>query len=224
MCENLLKSLSVLYVEDEEDIREMLKEVLEEDFLVFDVAKDGLDALGKFKRKEYDLVITDIEMPRLDGMELAKKIKERSPFTPVILLTAYSQKERLFKAIDIGINKYLVKPFTPEKLLEAICEVAKKFKKSLRLDEEMVYDYETKEVKKVEDIQRLTKKESAFLELLLKNPEKIVSIDEIKEVVWGGDFSEDALRALVKRVRKKTKKELIQNIPSQGYKINISHK
>ena len=221
MCEHILKTLNVLYVEDEEDIREMLKEVLEDDFALFDTAKDGVEGLNRFRQKEYDIVITDIEMPRLGGMDFAKKVKEMSSATPVILLTAYSQKERLFKAIDIGINKYLVKPFTPEKLLEAICEVVKKFRKNYRLDADMVYNFETKEVVMGHKRERLTKKEALFLELLLQNPQKVVSIEEIKEGVWGGDFSEDALRALVKRVRKKTKKELIENYPSHGYKINL---
>jgi DNA-binding response OmpR family regulator len=222
-----LKGLSILYVEDEEEIRELLKEVLQDEFLYFDVAQDGVEALEKFKQKEYDLVITDIEMPKLNGLDLTKHIKEISPATPVILLTAYSQKERLFKAIDVGVNKYLIKPFTPEKLLEVIYEVFKKNNKKVvkrvKLNDNMFYDFATKEIINENENIRLTKKESMLLEFLIANKNRVITAKEIKEHLWQKDFSENALRALIKRVRKKSSKELIANIPSIGYKINIEN-
>ncbi len=221
-CSEILKYLNILYVEDEKGIRETLKDVFEDDFNSFEVAKDGKDGLEKFKNKSFDIVITDIEMPFMNGMELTKSIKDISPSTPVILLTAYSEKKRLFEAIDVGVNKYLVKPFTPEKLLDTICEIAKKFKSfKIKIGDDLYYDKEKKALfKKDNTLIKLTKKENLFLELLVNKKNKVVSIKEIKEYVWGdGNFSETALRALVKRVRQKSSKELIKNFPSLGYGI-----
>ncbi len=221
-CNEILKFLNILYVEDEQGIRETLKDVFEEDFNSFEVAKDGKEGLEKFKKNSFDIVITDIEMPFMNGMELTREIKEISPSTPVILLTAYSEKKRLFEAIDIGVNKYLVKPFTPEKLLDTICELAKKFKSfKIKLGEDLYYDREKRALlTKDNSFIKLTKKENLFLELLINNKNRVVSIKEIKDVVWkDGGFSETALRALVKRVRQKSSKELIKNFPSLGYGI-----
>ncbi len=223
-CENIFKFLNILYVEDEQGIRETLKDVFEDDFNSFEVAKDGKEGLEKFKNKSFDIVITDIEMPLMNGMELTREIKEISRDTPVILLTAYSEKKRLFEAIDIGVNKYLVKPFTPEKLLETICELAKKFKTfKIKLQEGLYYDREKRALlREGEELIKLTKKENLFLEILINNKNRVVSVNEIKDFVWReGGFSETALRALVKRVRQKSSKELIKNFPGLGYGIFI---
>ncbi len=75
-CKEILSDLSILYVEDEDSIREMLRDVLKGDFKRFVIAKDGVEGLKKFKNSEFDIVITDIEMPNMDGMELAKEIKK----------------------------------------------------------------------------------------------------------------------------------------------------
>lgn len=225
-CESILKDLSILYVEDEDDIREMLKDVLKDDFKRFVTAKNGEEGLQKFKESKFDIVITDIEMPKMDGLTLAQNIKKISKETPVILLTAYSEKERLFKAIDVGITKYLVKPFTPDKLLDVICEIAKthlEFDKKIKLTKNLYYDKRKKEVfDENGNPINLTKKELQFLELLLKNRDRVVTIKEIENNIWQDEaFTEAALRALVKRVRQKTSKDLIKNYPGIGYKLII---
>ncbi len=221
-CKELLKTLNILYAEDEEGIRETLKDVLEDEFNRFDTAKNGKEALDIFQKKSFDIVITDIEMPVINGMEFAKEIKNISPNTPVLLLTAYSEKKTLFEAIDIGVNKYLVKPFTPEKLLETICEIAKKFGSfKIELDGDFYYDKNKRAIfSKNGVLINLTKKELAFLELLIKNRNRAVRIEEIKNMIWEeGTFTPTALRTLVKRVRQKTSKEIIKNFPALGYGI-----
>ncbi|BCD62945.1 hypothetical protein NitYY0826_C1833 [Nitratiruptor sp. YY08-26] len=225
-CVSILKNLDVLYIEDENQIRQMMKEVLQEDFHSFDTAADGKEGLGKFQQKHFDCVVTDIEMEGMDGLTLAQKIKEIDEDVVVILLTAYSEKERLFKAIDIGVNKYLVKPFTPEKLLQAICDIfSKKLAKEHIVDfgNGYLYNPQTAQVKKEDEVIKLTKKEKLFLDLLLENRDHIVSFQEIETHVWEeGEFSENALRTLVKRLRKKLFKELIVNYSGLGYKINLN--
>ncbi|NPA03544.1 MAG: response regulator transcription factor [Epsilonproteobacteria bacterium] len=224
-CNNILKNLSVLYVEDEQDIRTLLQEVLKDEFSSFDTAKDGEEGLRKFFDKKYDCVITDIEMEDIDGLTLAEKIRDHNDTIPIILLTAYSEKERLFRAIDVGVNKYLVKPFTPDKLLEVICDIFKKRlerKEHIDLGKGLLYNIYRGELKKNGEFITLTKKEKLFLDLLIEHKDRVVTFSEIDDYVWGGeDFSENALRTLVKRVRKKSYKELIKNFSGVGYKLNL---
>ncbi|NPA83854.1 MAG: response regulator transcription factor [Epsilonproteobacteria bacterium] len=222
-CKELLKQISILYVEDEEAIRNLLQEVFEDEFYRFDVAEDGIEGLKKFQRGQYDIIITDIEMPRLGGLDLAEAIRKRSRQIPIVLLTAYSEKERLFRAIDIGVTKYLLKPFTPEKLLQVLCAIARERSGSrIDLGRGLVYDMGTKEIVGPSGCVRLTRKEANLLELLLRNSDRIVTLKEIEGTLWpDGSYSDDALRALVKRVRKKSYKELIKNFAALGYKIEL---
>ncbi len=221
-CEEVVKNLKILYVEDEDEIRELMQDVLGEDFALFETAKDGQEGLAKFIEGSFDCVITDIQMPGMDGLELAQRVKKIKN-VPVILLTAYSEKERLFKAIDVGVSKYLVKPFTPEKLLDVLCEIFEQ-KDQILLGKDLLYRKSKGEIKRGEEINKLTKKEKILLDLLLESPERIVSNEEIEEAVWPqGDFSQDALRTLVKRLRKKTDKDLIENYSGLGYKIRLGN-
>jgi len=220
-CEEVVKSLKILYVEDEDEIRELMQDVLAEDFTLFETAKDGQEGLAKFIDGHFDCVITDIQMPGMDGLELAAKIKKIKN-VPVILLTAYSEKERLFKAIDVGVSKYLIKPFTPEKLLDVLCEIFKQ-EDLIHFGQDLFYHKSKGEIKRGEEMSKLTKKEKILLDLLLESPDRIVSLEEIQQAVWpGGDFSQNALRTLVKRLRKKTDKDLIENYSGLGYKINLA--
>ncbi len=221
-CEEVVKGLKVLYVEDEDEIRELMEDVLAEDFALFATARDAKEGLTKFIEGNFDCVITDIQMPEMDGLELAAKIKKIKN-VPIVLLTAYSEKERLFKAIDVGVSKYLIKPFTPEKLLNVLCEIFMK-EDTIPLGKDFFYLKSKGEIKRGEEMSKLTKKEKILLDLLLESPEKIVSLEEIQQAVWpGGDFSQNALRTLVKRLRQKTYKELIENFSGLGYKIKLNN-
>ncbi|XPV53876.1 MAG: response regulator transcription factor [Halarcobacter ebronensis] len=104
--------------EDEENISKLLKSAISEYFYSYTVAKDGVEGLEKFKKISPDIVITDIMMPNLDGLDMTKQIKQINEDIPIIVLSAFSEKEKLLKAIDVGISKYFIKPFDPEELLE----------------------------------------------------------------------------------------------------------
>jgi DNA-binding response OmpR family regulator len=116
--ESVLKELKILFVEDEVNISKLLKDALSDYFYSFTVASDGIEGLEKFKNINPDIVITDIMMPNLDGLEMTKEIRTINEDIPIIVLSAFSDKEKLLKAIDIGITKYFIKPFDPEEVLE----------------------------------------------------------------------------------------------------------
>jgi len=111
---NNLKNITVLFVEDEENIRKALKSAIGDEFKEFMLARDGSDGLKKFQKYKPDIVVTDILMPIMDGLEMSKEIKAISRDTPIVVLSAFDEKERLLQAIDIGIDKYLIKPIDAE--------------------------------------------------------------------------------------------------------------
>ncbi len=134
----LLKKVSLLYVEDNEVIRDSLVEFLEEYFLTFYVAKDGEEGLEIFKNnaENIDIVVTDIKMPKLNGLEMSKEIKKISPETPIIITTAFNDSEYFMKSIDIKIDKYITKPVDILFLEEAIYESCDILFKKKELEEQ----------------------------------------------------------------------------------------
>ena len=219
-----LSALTVLFVEDEQRLRNALESAIGDEFSKFIVARDGDDGFKKFKKFKPDIVITDIMMPICDGLTMAKEIKQLSKETPIIVLSAFSEKERLLKAIDVGIDKYLIKPIDPDELMLTLNLIVDEM---LSLDElvELKNGYQFDKIKKVlvKDGQTilLTKKELLFISILVKNLGVFVLHEEIKKYVWTNkNVTDAAIRTFIKRVREKTGKEFIKNVPGLGYKIN----
>ena len=224
-CEDRYKSLSILFVEDEKNIVELMKNAIGDLFGKFFVAYDGKEALEVFAKNHIDVVVSDIMMPIMDGFEMSKKIKENSASTPIIILSAFSEKERLLGAIDIGVDKYLIKPIDPDELLDSICILAKKEhlgEKYLNLLGEFRFDMKNQLLYKKEELVPLTTRELKFISLLCSQKGLPISQREIKRKVWkDSSVSSAAIRAFVKRIRIKTDKGLIANIPKVGYKISL---
>lgn len=220
--EEILKDLKILFVEDEVNISKLLKDALSDYFYSFTVASNGEEGLDKFKKVKPDIVITDIMMPKLDGLEMTKQIKEINEDTPIIVLSAFSDKDKLLKAIDIGITKYFIKPFDPEEVLEYLIYLANRLNKHrvVYLNMHFTFDNNTNNLFEDDKIINITKREKKFVSLLLANKNDIVSPEKIKKELWDDDVSNERLRTFIKRLRGKTSKELIKNIAGQGYIIN----
>lgn len=220
--ESILKELKILLVEDEVNISKFLKDAISEYFYSFSVANDGIEGLEKFKIIKPDIVITDIMMPNLDGLEMTKEIKKIDDKTPIVVLSAFSDKDKLLKAIDVGITKYFIKPFDPEEVLEYLIFLANKMDKNriVCLNEFFSFDVNTNNLFENETLVNITKREKKFISLLLKNKNIITSVEAIKTELWeDSEVSDERLRTFVKRLRAKTDKELIKNISGQGYVI-----
>jgi len=123
--EKELLDLSVLYAEDEEIIREPFVEMLGRRVKSVTAVKNGEEALELYRKRHFDLVITDIRMPQMSGLELAAEIRKTDRYMPIIVTTAYEFRDFLLKAIEVGINKYLVKPIQKESLTLALHEMDK---------------------------------------------------------------------------------------------------
>lgn len=219
------KELTLLLVEDEDSIRESMQEVFSGVFQKVISASNGDEGLKKFKKFSPDIVITDIMMPIMDGLEMSKQIKEVSKNTPVIILSAYSEKERLLKAIDVGIDKYVIKPIDMDELFVVLEQIVKT--KIIGADIiEISGGYSFNQTKKVlvkNGVEiALTKKELAFISLLVKRIGTLVLTEEIRNVVWFGEKVNDpAVRTFIKRIRDKVGAGLIKNSPGLGYKIEL---
>ena len=220
----ILKNLTVLLVEDDSDSKKIMHDVLSDNFEKVFTAQNGDEGLKKFKKYNPNMVITDAFMPISDGLDMTRYIKEISKDTPVIVLSAHSEKETLLKAIDVGVDKYLIKPIMADDLLKTIENVAKSKIETANIIQ-VASGYSFNKIKRVlirDGVEiSLTKKELAFISLLIKRLGTLVLHDEIKSVVWVGEsVTEAAIRTFVKRVRDKVGNNFIKNVPGLGYKID----
>ncbi len=223
---DILKSLTVLFVEDEDKIRTSMGSAMEGIFAKVILAGNGDEGLKKFKKFNPDVIVTDISMPIMDVLDMSKEIRDISKDTPIVILSAFSEKEKLLKAIEIGIDKYIIKPIDMEELFEAISVLAQD-KISTTNIVEIGGGYSFNKTKRVlvknqEEI-ALTKKELAFISILVKRLGTLVLHEEIKNSVWVGEkVSDAAIRTFIKRIRDKVGANLIKNIPGLGYKIETN--
>ncbi|ELY8646365.1 response regulator transcription factor [Campylobacter coli] len=221
-----MKELVILVVEDEVKIRESLVNVLSSRYSKVIGAQNGDEGLKKFKKFKPDLIITDIAMPIMDGLDMAREIKEISDDVPIVVLSAYSEKERLLRSIDIGIDKYLIKPVDIEELFKVLDYlIGEKIEANMlvKISEEYQFNKTKRTLIYSGEEIVLTKKELAFISLLLKQPGALVLHEDIKKNVWIGEHvSDTAVRTFIKRVRDKVGEDFIKNVPSLGYKININ--
>ena len=220
----ILKNLTVLLVEDDSDSKKIMHDVLSDNFEKVFTAQNGDEGLKKFKKYNPNMVITDVFMPISDGLDMTRYIKEISKDTTVIVLSANSEKETLLKAIDVGVDKYLIKPIMADDLLKTIENVAKSKIETANIIQ-VANGYSFNKIKRVlirDGVEiSLTKKELAFISLLIKRLGTLVLHDEIKSVVWVGEsVTEAAIRTFVKRVRDKVGNNFIKNVPGLGYKID----
>ncbi len=222
---DILKNKSVLYAEDEQGIRKNITEILEIIFQKVTAVDDGLKALDEFQATSYDMLIFDISMPNLDGIEAIKKVRNINKKIPIIILSAHTEQEYLWKAIELKITKYLKKPYNRKSLTNAL-EVAAlelvDYNLDIKLTKDYTYNPSTKTIYNTKYFTKLSKNESKFLEYLIKNKNKIVTFDNIYSYVWGYEIpSKDALKFLVKELRKKIGKDLIKNVYGVGYMLEI---
>ncbi|BAK73444.1 response regulator transcription factor [Arcobacter sp. L] len=221
--QDILKTLKILIVEDEKRLAQLLKEAINDSFYKVVIAKDGTEGLKKYKSFKPDIIITDIMMPKLDGLDMTIKIKEIDSNIPIIVLSAHSDKEKLLKAIDVGINKYFIKPFDPDEVIEHIKKLSIKIEKQKIsiLKDDFIFDNNSFSLHKNELLINLTKREKEFIYLLIKNKNSIVKTQTIKTSLWNEEVNDERLRTFIKRLRLKTSKDLIENISGQGYLISV---
>lgn len=226
MLKNINKNIKILYVEDDEIARENGVEFLENFFEQIYAASDAIVALQLYEKYQPDIIITDIQMPKLNGLEFVKRIREKDKKTQIIIITAFCDKDYLLKAIELQLVKYLVKPVKEKEFEEALFLCVNSLQEDnsniVKLDENCYFDTFNKNLVTKDEIIKLRAKEILFLELLIKNKNRYVSYEEIENYVWVDSvMTKDALKTLVKNLKTKIPKDLILNLTNSGYKIDV---
>lgn len=210
----------ILIIEDEKDLVKVLRDTFEkEKFQVF-YAEDGEEGLNQFYEKNPDLILLDINMPKKNGWEVCREVREQSNL-PILMMTARDSEIDELKGLNIGADDYITKPFSLKVLVV-------KVKKILKLDENssfktagIYFDFKSGELKVDEENIELTRREIQFLEYIIKNRGIIFSREQLLNEVWGFDFEGDdrVVDTLVKRVRKKLGKysDMIKTVRGMGY-------
>jgi DNA-binding response OmpR family regulator len=240
LLEKYSKDISILFVEDDFSIRTETKELLEEIFSIVHVAVDGKDGLDKYLDfyKEhnvyYDLVLSDIKMPNMDGIDLINAIYKENSKQIVLVLSAHNESEYLMKLVNMGIRQFILKPLDYNNFLDVIFKINKdiyfennkeKTNDLIKLSSSLFWNKKNQELIDNNSVVKLTKKELILLSLLLKYPEKTHDNYEIISLMWEDDTNKSPdisnLKNIISRLRKKVPSLNIENIYSFGYKIHI---
>jgi DNA-binding response OmpR family regulator len=221
---NQLSNFTLLYAEDEEGIRNNIAEIFEDLFKEVYLAQNGQEALMLFEQHKPDLIITDIKMPKLDGLEFIEQIRQINSKVRVIILSAYTDLEYMLKATELHLVKYIIKPLNEEKLIEALESFIQSYEnaKIYPLAAQWLFDENSNCIKSANEEFTLTKKEATFLKLLLKK-HRIITYEEIENFIWTDEhvMTQNALRLFVKNFRKKLPPESLKNIQGIGYQLLV---
>lgn len=220
------QNIKILFVEDDDIARENAVEYLQEKFQEVIEAKDGLEAWQLYVQHQPQIIITDIMMPKINGLELVERIRKNDKKTHIIITSAFSTKEYLLRAIELQLVKFLIKPITQEQLDEALQMCCSLSRASLcniiDLGHECYFDEYNKTIVYQKEIFQLRTKESLLLELLLKNTKRYVTYEEIEHVVWqNSSMSKDALKTVIRDLKNKLPQGILKNLSGTGYKIDV---
>ena len=223
---DILKDVNLLLVEDDDELRETIRESVEHYVNRIFTCRDAMEAMDSFEKNSVNLIVSDINMPRMSGLKMASIIRQSDANVPIIFLTAYDSDDNMLNAIEVGGFGLLKKPFDKRELVMSMSFAANKFKSdfaSVDLKNGFVFNAFTRELHKGCEIVNLTKKEQNLLHLLLKNQSKTVTFEMIEASVWQGEScTGDTIRSFVYKLRKKLYPELIQNSQGVGYKLSLN--
>ncbi|MDO8570551.1 MAG: response regulator transcription factor [Candidatus Daviesbacteria bacterium] len=222
--------MKVLVVEDDHKIGSSIKKGLEQESFAVDLAFDGNDGYGLVSTENYDVIILDLMLPGMNGIEICQKLRQNKIHTPILILTAKGELEDKIMGLNSGADDYLVKPFAFTELLARIKALSRRPKdtfNSVLNHKDLSLNTTNYEVRRAGKNIKLSKKEFALLEYLLRHPNTILSKDQIISNIWDydADVLPNTLEVYIGYLRKKidqafpNKKPLIQTFRGFGYKI-----
>ncbi|MFJ9364950.1 response regulator transcription factor [Nocardia sp. CA-151230] len=222
--------MRILVVDDDRAVRESLRRSLTFNGYTVDLAVDGLDALEKTASQRPDALVLDVMMPRLDGLEVCRRLRSTGDDLPILVLTARDSVSERVAGLDAGADDYLPKPFALEELLARLRALLRRtagdpvdaFSEAMAFAD-LSLDPVTREVTRGERQISLTRTEFSLLEMLMANPRRVLTRSRILEEVWGYDFptSGNALEVYIGYLRRKTEADgeprLIHTVRGVGY-------
>jgi DNA-binding response OmpR family regulator len=218
--------VKVLVVEDDRTVGQFVQHGLTEQRMQVDLVPDGAEALAAASQALYDVIVLDLRLPGLSGVEVLRTLRDRGVTTPVLVLTAQDALESKVQSLRIGADDYVTKPFAFEELLarvEALGRRPKAITPPVLQVDDLVIDTGAREVRRGEKAIELTPKEYAVLEYLVRNRDRVLSRTLITEYAWGYHFDPgtNIVDVVITRLRKKVDqgqaKRLIHTVRGVGY-------
>lgn len=220
----LLKNKTVLLAEDDKTIREQTMEVLGMLFKKVFSAQDGKKAFEVYEDESPDLIISDIKMPNMDGLQFVEKVRKKDYHIPIILLTSFTEQKMLLDAANLSIDGYIIKPIELNVLISTISKSMKRVEENsgiITLQQDLFFNSATQELYQNGSTVSLGIKELELIKLLINNRARTVTKDEISEVLWPMEsVSESSIKNLVLRIRKKLDKDIIVSVRGIGYRLD----
>jgi len=217
-----LSNFTLLYIEDEEGIRNNINEILKHLFKEIYVAKNARDGFNLYESKKPDLIITDIRMPNESGIELVKKIRKTDSKVRVIITSAHTDLDYMLEATELHLVKYIVKPITELKLTEALEAFIKSYDTArvYNMVEGWLFDESKSLIQSPNEEFKLTKKENQFLKLLIQK-NRIITYEEMENIIWNDEniMTPNAMRLFIKNFRKKLPDNALRNVQGTGYRL-----
>lgn len=225
-----MRTLKILIVDDEPQARRVLRAALVAQGFEVDDARSGEEALEKLRVESPDMILLDLKMPGIGGIEACREIRSYSP-VPIIIVSAKKSRQDRTEAFEAGADQYITKPFGIEELVACIHTVDRRVNaarsSTLALGEVEV-DFQTHEVKRKDGVVHLTAKEFKLLYCLAEQPGKVVSHRRILQAVWGPDYGDEVeyLRVFINQLRKKIEPDpgnpaYILTDPATGYRLSV---
>jgi len=227
--------MKLLIVEDEPKVASFLKQGLEEQNNEVSVAYDGIFAKKMATDNEFDAIILDVMIPYMNGMEVAKELRNQGIKTPILMLTALGATDEKVAGLDAGADDYLVKPFEFRELLARLRALTKRYsqtpveEKKVLVLEDLELDLNRKVARRGGKAIDLTAKEFSLLEYLIRNKNRVISRNEILEKVWvaGFDTTTNVIDVYINFLRKKIDKDfskkIIHTMVGMGYIVKTDN-
>ncbi len=226
--------MRILVIEDEKNLNDIIVKRLKVEHYGVDACYDGAEGLDYILATEYDAIILDVMLPKLNGFEILKKIREKKIKTPVLLLTAKDSVEDRVHGLDLGADDYLLKPFAFDELLARIRVLLRKASNTETANNifsiaNLSVDVTSRTVKRDDKSLKLSTREFTILEYMIRNKGKILSRDTIEQHIWNYDYEggTNVIDVYIRYLRKKIddgyEPKLIHTIRGIGYVLKVEN-
>lgn len=229
-----MKDVRILVADDEKEIRDLLKKYLDREFYQVDVAIHGEEALLLFEQNKYNLIILDLMMPKIDGIEVCRRMRNKA-IVPILMLTAKDHEMDKILGLSIGADDYITKPFSINEVIARVKALLRRFlvlgsersaNQSFIMFQNIMIDVQKYTVTVAGEVKSLTAKELELLKFLMSHPEQVFTKTQLFRHVWNSDYIEDDNTVMVhiRKLRKKievdpSNPQFIQTVWGIGYKF-----
>ena len=220
------KNLNILYIEDNDDVQQQTLKMLSSFFKDITLAENGKVALEIFAEKSFDLIITDIKMPLVDGVTFIEIVRKENKKVPILVLSAHDDKNYFLKTINAGIDGYILKPYTLEQIIKTFSDLVEKYdfknkvQNRIKLKHGFTWDKDNSQLIKDSEVIRLSKYERKLFELFVSTNNNFKTYNEIEIYLFNNcEENTKKLRNLIGRLKIKLNYDLFETVYSHGYTL-----